>query len=61
MNLELRVAEVDPIHRRIVLSVTSIPEEQPPKPETPSKIHTEEGDVIPDLSEIPAAELVVDE
>ena len=61
MNLELRVAEVDPIHRRIVLSVTSIPAEQPPKPETPSKIHTEEGDVIPDLSEIPAAELVVDE
>lgn len=61
MNLELRVAEVDPIHRRIVLSVTNIPEEQPPKPETPSKIHTEEGDVIPDLSEIPAAELLVDE
>ena len=61
MNLELRVAEVDPIHRRIVLSVTSIPDEQPPKPETPSKIHTEEGDVIPDLSEIPAAELLVDE
>jgi len=61
MNLELRVAEVDPIHRRIVLSVTGIPDEQPPKPETPSKIHTEEGDVIPDLSEIPAAELVVDE
>ena len=38
MNLELRVMEVDPIHRRIVLGVTSIPAEQPPRPETPSKI-----------------------
>jgi hypothetical protein len=24
----------------------NIPEEQPPRPETPSKIHTEDGDVI---------------
>jgi small subunit ribosomal protein S1 len=38
MNLDLRVLEVDPIHRRIVLAVTNIPEEQPPRPETPSKI-----------------------
>jgi small subunit ribosomal protein S1 len=38
MNLELKVMEVDPIHRRIVLGVTSIPAEQPPRPETPSKI-----------------------
>jgi small subunit ribosomal protein S1 len=38
MNLEMRVLEVDPIHRRIVLAVTSIPAEQPPRPETPSKI-----------------------
>ncbi len=38
MNLEMRVLEVDPIHRRIVLAVTAIPEEQPPRPETPSKI-----------------------
>ena len=30
--------EVDPIHRRIVLAVTNIPEDQPPRPETPSKI-----------------------
>jgi small subunit ribosomal protein S1 len=38
MRLEMRVMEVDPIHRRIVLAVTNIPEEQPPRPETPSKI-----------------------
>jgi small subunit ribosomal protein S1 len=44
MNLDTRVLEVDPIHRRIVLSVVSIPEEQPPRPETPSKIHTDDGD-----------------
>src|SRR4026209_131270 len=30
MRLEMRVLEVDPIHRRIVLGVTNIPEEQPP-------------------------------
>ena len=57
MNLDLRVVEVDPIHRRIVLSVTAIPEEQPPKPETPSKIHSEDGDIV---GEIPA-DLVVEE
>jgi small subunit ribosomal protein S1 len=38
MNLDMRVLEVDPIHRRIVLSVTNIPEDQPPRPETPSKV-----------------------
>jgi hypothetical protein len=38
MNLDLRVMEVDPIHRRIVLGVTNIPEDQPPRPETPSKV-----------------------
>jgi len=38
MRLDLRVLEVDPIHRRIVLGVTNIPEDQPPRPETPSKI-----------------------
>jgi small subunit ribosomal protein S1 len=47
MNLEMRVLEVDPIHRRIVLAVTNIPAEQPPRPETPSKIHTDEGMDIP--------------
>jgi small subunit ribosomal protein S1 len=51
MNLEMRVLEVDPIHRRIVLAVTNIPEEQPPRPAEPPKIHTEEGDL--DLSSIP--------
>jgi small subunit ribosomal protein S1 len=38
MNLEMRVLEVDPIHRRIVLAVTNIPEEQPPRPEKPPEI-----------------------
>jgi len=38
MNFDMRVLEVDPIHRRIVLTVTNIPAEQPPRPETPSKI-----------------------
>jgi small subunit ribosomal protein S1 len=42
----MRVLEVDPIHRRIVLSVVDIPEEQPPRPETPPTIHTEDGEVI---------------
>lgn len=50
MNLELRVVEVDPIHRRIVLTVTDIPAEQPPKPEGPVKIHSD--DEVP--VEIPA-------
>ena len=44
MNLELRVLEVDPIHRRIVLAVTAIPDEQPPRPETPSKVIPMESD-----------------
>jgi small subunit ribosomal protein S1 len=52
MNLDLRVLEVDPIHRRIVLSVTAIPEDQPPKPETPSKVFTEDGEAA--AAEIPA-------
>jgi small subunit ribosomal protein S1 len=38
MILDMRVLEVDPIHRRIVLAVTNIPAEQPPRPETPSKV-----------------------
>jgi small subunit ribosomal protein S1 len=44
MNLDLRVMEVDPIHRRIVLAVTGIPEEQPPKPAEPSKVIPMESD-----------------
>ena len=38
MNLDLRILEVDPIHRRIVLAVTGVPADQPPRPETPSKV-----------------------
>ncbi len=34
-TIDMRVLEVDPIHRRIVLAVTNIPEDQPPRPETP--------------------------
>jgi len=49
MALDLRVLEVDPIHRRIVLAVTNIPEGQE-RPAEPSKVHTEEGDAV----EIPA-------
>ena len=34
-------------------AVVDIPAEQPPRPETPSKIHTEDAEVpIPDVSEI---------
>src|SRR5918998_483076 len=56
MRLDMRVLEVDPIHRRIVLAVTNIPEDQPPRPETPPTIHpTEEGEpvipVIPAVTE----------
>src|SRR6186713_1697727 len=47
MNLELRVLEVDPIHRRIVLAVTGIPAEQPPRPETPPTVHTDDSDIVP--------------
>jgi small subunit ribosomal protein S1 len=57
MNLDTRVLEVDPIHRRIVLSVVNIPDEQPPRPETPSKIHTEDGDTI----DIPVDIAAIDE
>ena len=40
MNLEMKVMEVDPIHRRIVLGVTNIPEDQPPRPAEPSKVES---------------------
>jgi small subunit ribosomal protein S1 len=48
MALDLRVLEVDPIHRRIVLAVTSIPEGQE-RPAEPSKVHTEDGDTVPEI------------
>src|SRR5687767_14354706 len=47
MNLDMRVLEVDPIHRRIVLTVTDIPAEQPPRPETPPTVHTDDSDIVP--------------
>src|SRR6478752_6569914 len=58
MRLDLRVFEVDPVHRRIVLGVTNIPEDQPPRPETPSKIipmesETDMGYPPVDMSAIP--------
>jgi small subunit ribosomal protein S1 len=56
MNLDLRVVEVDPIHRRIVLSVTDIPADQPPRPEGPVKIHSED-----DIPEIPADLMIPDD
>jgi len=40
MNLEMKVMEVDPIHRRIVLGVTNIPADQPPRPAEPSKVES---------------------
>src|ERR687885_782622 len=43
MNLDMRVLEVDPIHRRIVLAVTHVPADQPPRPETPPKVLPMEG------------------
>jgi hypothetical protein len=47
-------SRIGAIHRRIVLSVVNIPEEQPPRPETPNKIHTEDGDVVDVPMDIPA-------
>jgi len=47
MNINVRVLEVDPIHRRIVLGVTDIPAEQPPRPEGPVKIYSDEPPPAP--------------
>src|SRR5688500_7425890 len=43
MKVGVRVLEVDPIQRRIVLAVTNIPEGQE-RPETPSKVIPMETD-----------------
>jgi small subunit ribosomal protein S1 len=59
MNFDLRVLEVDPIHRRIVLAVTNIPDEQPPRPETPSKVIPMESDDY-SISDVPVP-AVIDE
>jgi small subunit ribosomal protein S1 len=52
MNLDLRILEVDPIHRRIVLAVTNVPEDQPPRPETPSRVIPMESEEA--IAEVPA-------
>ncbi|HJQ22055.1 MAG TPA: 30S ribosomal protein S1 [Gemmatimonadaceae bacterium] len=59
MNLEMKVMEVDPIHRRIVLGVTNIPAEQPPRPAEPSKV--ESMDALDQPIPIPAGGYDVDE
>ncbi|HRN52747.1 MAG TPA: 30S ribosomal protein S1 [Gemmatimonadaceae bacterium] len=46
MAMNVRILEVDPIHRRIVLGVVDIPAGQE-RPAEPSKVHTEEEDNIP--------------
>jgi small subunit ribosomal protein S1 len=45
MKYDLRVVEVDPIHRRIILAIAAIPEDQPPRPETPSVVHKVDEEV----------------
>src|SRR5437762_2295304 len=59
MNLEMKVMEVDPIHRRIVLGVTNIPAEQPPRPAEPSKV--ESMDALEQPVPIPAGGFDVDD
>jgi len=59
MNLEMKVMEVDPIHRRIVLGVTNIPAEQPPRPAEPSKV--ESMDALEQPVPIPAGNFDVDD
>ncbi|MBX3172917.1 MAG: 30S ribosomal protein S1 [Gemmatimonadaceae bacterium] len=46
MAMNVRILEVDPIHRRIVLGVVDIPEGQE-RPAEPSKVHTEEEENAP--------------
>jgi len=46
MAMNVRILEIDPIHRRIVLGVVDIPAGQE-RPAEPSKVHTEEEDNIP--------------
>jgi small subunit ribosomal protein S1 len=57
MNLEMKVMEVDPIHRRIVLGVTNIPAEQPPRPAEPSKV--ESMDALDQPVPVPAGDYEV--
>jgi small subunit ribosomal protein S1 len=46
MAMNVRILEVDPIHRRIVLGVVDIPAGQE-RPAEPSKVHTEDEDNVP--------------
>jgi small subunit ribosomal protein S1 len=46
MRMNVRILEVDPIHRRIVLGVVDIPEGQE-RPAEPSKVHTEDEEIAP--------------
>jgi small subunit ribosomal protein S1 len=58
MNLMTKILEVDPIHRRIVLTVTDIPADQPPRPATPPKVIPMEQELetaMPSDAEIRAA------
>ena len=48
MLMNVRILEVDPIHRRIVLGVVDVPAGQE-RPAEPSKVHTED-----EIPEIPA-------
>ena len=48
MAINVRILEVDPIHRRIVLGVVDIPAGQE-RPAEPSKVHTED-----EVVEVPA-------
>ena len=54
MAMNVRILEVDPIHRRIVLGVVDIPAGQE-RPAEPSKVHTEEEDNIPIPADLDAA------
>ncbi|HEX2723546.1 MAG TPA: S1 RNA-binding domain-containing protein [Gemmatimonadaceae bacterium] len=64
MKVGVRVLEVDPIQRRIVLAVTNIPEGQE-RPETPSKVVPMESDDYnmsdPIAVPVPAVFDIVDE
>jgi small subunit ribosomal protein S1 len=45
MLMNVRILEVDPIHRRIVLGVVDIPAGQE-RPAEPSKVHTEDEEIV---------------
>ncbi len=46
MLMNVKILEIDPIHRRIVLGVTDIPAGQE-RPAEPSKVHTEDEELAP--------------